>query len=128
MSEFIFSALGASNHSKKERQSEDYYATDPKAAELLCDVEKFSGKIWEPACGEGHLSEVFRKRGYEVRSTDLIDRGYGEQKDFLFFNDEDWDGNIVTNPPYRLANEFVYKALEVVRGGTRCVCSFGFSS
>ena len=117
MSNFIFSTLGASNHSQKERQSEDYYATDPKAAELLCDVEKFSGKIWEPACGEGHLSEVFRKRGYEVRSTDLIDRGYGEQKDFLFFNDEDWDGNIVTNPPYRLANEFVYKALEVVRGG-----------
>lgn len=120
---FIYATLGASNHSAKERQSEDFYATDPKAAELLCDVEKFSPKIWEPACGQGHLSEVFRKRGYEVRSTDLIDRGYGEQMDFLFFNTEPWDGDIITNPPYRLAKEFVYQALTIIRGGYK-VCMF----
>ena len=124
---FIYATLGASNHSAKERQSEDFYATDPKAAELLCDVEKFSPKIWEPACGQGHLSEVFRKRGYEVRSTDLIDRGYGEQMDFLFFNTEPWDGDIITNPPYRLAKEFVYQALTIIRGGIRCVCFYAFS-
>ena len=71
----------------------------------------------------GHLSEVFRKRGYEVRSTDLVYRGYGEQKDFLYFNDEEWDGDIITNPPYRLACEFIYKALECVGGGCK-VCMF----
>lgn len=120
--------IGVSNHSQKERQGEDFYATDPLAAELLCDVETFSPKIWEPACGMGHLSEVFRRRGYEVRSTDLVYRGYGEQRDFLYLNDEDWDGDIITNPPYRLAYEFIYKALECVRGGERYVCFFGFSS
>lgn len=45
--------------------------------ELLCDIEKFSNKVWECACGEGHLSKVLKNRGYEVLSTDLIDRGYG---------------------------------------------------
>lgn len=122
-SKSIFRQIGASNHTEKERQCEDFYATDPKAAELLLEVEQLSHKIWEPACGKGHLAEVFRKAGHEVRSTDLVDRGYGEQKDFLFFNDEEWDGDIVTNPPYKYATEFIYKALDVIRGGIRYVCS-----
>lgn len=113
----IFRQIGASNHSEKERQSEDFYATDPKAAELLLEVEQFSPKIWECACGQGHLSKVFEKRGFQVRSTDLVNRGYGEQKDFLFFNDEEWEGDIITNPPYKFAMEFIYKALEIIRGG-----------
>lgn len=118
----IFKSLGASNHTDKDRQSEDFYATDPIAAELLCDVEEFSPNIWEPACGKGHLSEVLKRRGYNVRSTDLVDRGYGEVKDFLFFNEERWDGDIITNPPYKFATEFIYKALDIVGGGIRSVC------
>ena len=35
MKENIFINLGARNHSKYERQAEDYYATDPLAAKLL---------------------------------------------------------------------------------------------
>jgi hypothetical protein len=50
----IFKTLGASNHTDKQRQNEDYYATDPIAAELLLKVEKFSPRIWECACGEKH--------------------------------------------------------------------------
>ena len=38
----IYKTLGASNHTDKERQNEDYYATDPKAADLLLELEKFS--------------------------------------------------------------------------------------
>ena len=113
----VYKTLGASNHTEEERADNDLYCTDPIAAELLCDVEKFSPNIWEPACGMGHLSEVFKKRGYNVRSTDLVDRGYGEVKDFLFFNDEEWEGDIITNPPYKFATDFIYKALDVIRGG-----------
>jgi hypothetical protein len=40
-----FVTLGASNHTDKERQKDDYYATDPIAARLLLDVEPFEGKI-----------------------------------------------------------------------------------
>ena len=35
----VFTPLGASNHSTGEREPNDYYATDPKAAELLLEVE-----------------------------------------------------------------------------------------
>lgn len=73
----VYTTIGASNHSDKERESNDYYATEPKAAELLCEVEEFAPHIWECACGEGHLAEVFRRKGYRVSATDLIDRGYG---------------------------------------------------
>ena len=69
-----FITLGASNHTDKERQGEDYYATDPKAAELLLDVEEFLHDIWEPAAGENHLAEVFRQRGHNVRTSDIVAR------------------------------------------------------
>lgn len=58
----IFATLGASNHTDKERQREDYYATDPIAAQLLMQVEEFSDDVWECACGEKHLAKVFEKK------------------------------------------------------------------
>ena len=33
--------LGASNHTDAEREINDYYATEPKATELLCKIETF---------------------------------------------------------------------------------------
>lgn len=72
----IYRTLVASNHTDKGRQTEDYYATDPRAAILLMELEKFSDNIWECACGEGHLSKIFERFGHKVKSTDLIYRGY----------------------------------------------------
>lgn len=59
--------MGASNHSQKERQNEDYYATDPNALEIFLDklqADKIvlHKEIWECACGEGHLSKVLEKK------------------------------------------------------------------
>lgn len=110
----VFKTLGASNHTGKERQSEDYYATDPLAAELLCSVEKFSPKIWECACGEGHLTKVFERHGYDVRSSDLVDRAGYEIYDFLSMENVEWGGDIITNPPYKYALDFIYKALSII--------------
>lgn len=78
----IYKTLGASNHTDKERQNEDYYATDPIAAKILLEVESLNN-VLEPACGEGHLSEVFRLSGVLGDSCDLIDRGYGNLKNIL---------------------------------------------
>lgn len=52
----VFKTLGSTNHSRQNRASLDYYATDPIAAKLLLEQEEFSKNIWECACGEGHLS------------------------------------------------------------------------
>lgn len=121
----LFTCNGASNHSKEERQEHDYYATDPKAVEILLEKEKFCPYVWECACGEGHISEVLKKAGYNVKSTDLIDRGYvgAEVLDFLKVKKEDiqndFSRDIITNPPYKFAKEFVEHALDISMGGTK---------
>lgn len=116
----IYKTLGATNHTSEERQNEDYYATDPKAAILLLELEKFSENIWECACGEGHLSQVFEKAGYKVRSSDLMDRGFGETGvDFLSEENKFWDGDIITNPPYKYAQEFIQKSLDIIPNGKK---------
>lgn len=115
----IFRTLGASNHTDKDRQNEDFYATDPIAAELLLKEEKFSHNIWECACGQKHLSGVFEKYGYNVRSSDLIDRCGNEVFDFLSMENQSWDGDIITNPPYKYASEFIYKSLSVIKHGNK---------
>lgn len=115
----VFKTLGASNHADGERQREDYYATEPKATEWLCMLEQFDGKILEPSCGEGHMSEVLKEAGYDVVSRDLVDRGYGEVADFLAIDNMGFDGNIVTNPPYKFAQKFVEKALSIIPEGKK---------
>lgn len=112
--------LGSSNHTEKTRQSEDYYATEPKAIELLLEKEQFSPVVWENAVGEGHLAEVLKQHGYKVKCSDIIDRGYPNTHilDFLNFNpNKELDLDIITNPPYKYAKQFVEKALQCVSTG-----------
>ena len=107
-----------------QAEKNDYYATEPRAVELLLEQEEFSPCVWECACGEGHMSKVLEQHGYTVMSTDLIDRGYGVGGvDFLKVTKEDaedgvqWD--IITNPPYKYVKEFVEHALEISADGTK---------
>ena len=79
----------------------------------MLEHENFEGTILEPCCGEGHISEVLKECCYTVFSNDLIDRGYGETfKDFLTEDFEKVD-NIITNPPFKYAKEFIEKSLQV---------------
>ena len=116
----IFKTIGASNHTDKERQSNDYYATDPIAAELLLQQEEFLHDIWECASGENHLADVFKKHGHNVRTTDIVKRTpTTEEYDFLSMDNISWNGDIITNPPYKLATEFIYKALSILRDSNK---------
>jgi hypothetical protein len=100
----------------ENREKDDFYPTWPAATHALLAVEQFDGAIWECAAGEGDMSRVLADAGYEVVSTDLIDRGFCDARvDFLM----EWQGrapNIVTNPPFGLAREFVDKALSLTTG------------
>ena len=110
--------IGASNHNK-DREPLDFYATHPSAILNLLNLEKFRNDVWEVACGEGHLSKELVKEGYNVKSTDIVNRGYERQfseVDFLKTN-EIFEGDIITNPPYSHALEFVKKSLETVTEG-----------
>ena len=115
----VFVTIGATNHFVGVREENDYYATDPLAVELLLEKEQFSNKIWECACGKGHISKVLKKHGYQVDSSDLIDRGYGKGGVDFLTTDIKYDGDIITNPPYRYAKEFVEHALDTITNGHR---------
>jgi len=96
----------------QNRQRDDFYPTPPAATEALLAVEEFDGDIWEPACGNGAISRVLERYGFSVLSTDLIDRGYGRGGvDFLLDYSTPIADNIVTNPPFKFAQEFVEHAL-----------------
>ena len=88
------------NYRYPRRVPHDFYPTPPEAVRALLSVETFEGSIWEPACGDGAISKVLLAAGYNVVSTDLIDRGYGiGGRDFLK-SDRPLAKHIITNPPY----------------------------
>lgn len=95
------------------RAPDDFYPTPPEAVVELLQAERFHGDFLEPACGDGAISRILEATlGARVRSTDLVDRGYGESGlDFLMFGYPYRAANIVTNPPFRLAEAFVRAAL-----------------
>lgn len=106
-------SIVGSSRDNGEREANDFYPTPPIAVERLLEFEKFEGNIFEPACGDGSISEGFVKNGFEVYSSDLIDRGYGDTGiDFLQYEGKKFD-NIITNPPFKLALEFINKAKQV---------------
>lgn len=109
----------------KERADFDFYPSPPEAFEELLKRETFTGTVWEPACGDGVVSKVFEAHGHTVKSTDLIYRGYGEGgHDFLFSTSQ--ADNIVTNPPFTLAEDFVWKALSCTTGKVVMLCKLQF--
>lgn len=116
----VYSTLGASNHATGERAQYDLYCTHPKAVEELLKLEQFSHQIWEPCDGLGHISYTLTENGYDVRRSDIITRNRDiEQLDFLAYNGTEWNGDIVTNPPYSCAVDMVRKALSVVSDGRK---------
>lgn len=108
--------LGAKAFSGIDRDPHDYYATSPKALELIIDELDLAENVWECACGGGHLSKVLEKHGHNVKSTDLYFNGYGRGGIDFLQQTEKYNGDILTNPPYKYAKEFVEKALELTDG------------
>jgi hypothetical protein len=117
---------GRSDVDGYSRQKDDFYPTPSRAIESLLKVETFDGDIWEPACGDGAISNVLEAAGYRVVSSDLVDRGYGETGiDFLM----EWQpraANIITNPPFKLAVPFVRKSLELYSGKIAMLLKIAF--
>lgn len=121
----IYKTLGASNHCKDEREENDFYATPPCATKTLIkyckenNVDLFNKAILEPACGKGHIVDVLFEESQNIAAFDIIDRGYEHQKDTIDFltykNDAGVNYNIITNPPYKFAKEFIEHSLDIVK-------------
>ena len=110
----VFTTIGASSHSRYERESNDFYVTDPSAIYILNKHGLLDdSKYWECACGDGTLSEALKSLGYDVYSSDYFDRGYGDTGIDFLEQVNKFDGNIITNPPYSLINKFITKGLQL---------------
>lgn len=110
--------LGSTSITKADREENDFYATEPKAVELLLAEETFDNNILEPCCGKKHITNILEQAGYTVKSSDLIDRGV-EADIQDFFEITDWGGDIISNPPYKNALDFVKHSLEIVKEGSK---------
>lgn len=110
----------AQRESEYARQELDAYFTPEWVTALLCQAETFHETIWEPACGAGHIVEALSKiTGHSVIASDIHDHGEGYSlSDFLKCRAADlwFSGDIVTNPPFNLAQKFIEHALEITEG------------
>lgn len=98
-------------------RKDDLYETPPEAVRALLSAEFVPTRIWEPACGPGSIVSVLRDTGREVVAGDLVDYGCPlsfHGIDFLMETRAPLGLEcVVTNPPFKLAGEFVCKALEL---------------
>ena len=95
------------------RDEHDFYVEPEWVSQRLFEVEQFQGRIWDPACGIGHIVDSARKAAYECIATDLVWRdGPGfDAVDFLICDGS--EPNVISNPPFSIAEKFVAHALEV---------------
>lgn len=100
----------------ENREKDDFYPTPPYATQELLARESFEGPIWEPACGDGAISQVLVANGYTTVSTDLVDRGYGVPRVDFLMEFAALAPNIITNPPYKYSTKFAWKACELAAG------------
>jgi hypothetical protein len=110
-------AANAGRHRLRDRR-DDLYETPPEAVQALLRVERLPHRIWEPCCGPGSIVRVLRDAGHDVVATDLVDRGCSDSTsriDFLMERRAPAGVEaIVTNPPFKLAAEFIEHGLELV--------------
>ena len=114
-------SLSGGSGGERIRVENDYYATPPYVTQMFLDkwlkdsnIDGFKS-ILEPSCGEGHISDVIGQHG-EVFSYDLVNRGYNDmikEADFLTENFNRGFELVITNPPFKYAQEFIEKAYSI---------------
>jgi len=99
----------------RERIENDFYATPYASVHAILRKETLKGSILEPACGSGNISQILKMYypNQLIVSTDLVDRGYGiPNVDFLTHDFGKKFDNVITNPPFKYAQQFIEKGLE----------------
>lgn len=98
------------------RHPDDWYIEPNWVSAAIFAAEKFEGRIWDPAAGLGRILEAATMAGHEAVGSDLICRNvdaYQGRVNFLECDDGAREANIVSNPPFKHAREFVEQALKL---------------
>lgn len=100
--------MKSTSHKPPLRQgSSDIFQTPPYALKPLLPYIPKDWVIWECAAGHGMLVDEFKRLGYNVIGTDIL-----EGHDFLKRQPtEHWDC-IITNPPYSLKQQFLQRCYD----------------
>ena len=116
----VVHTLAATNVAKSEREDLDFYQTPSGAVQALIDSDllRKNLKIWEPMAGNGAIAEVLKKSNFEVFSSDIVERKYKLDNVSDFFRLEAFPDplsswQIVTNPPYNMADKFLLHCLSM---------------
>lgn len=132
----------AGSNSKRGRVENDFYATNPKAVEMLLSNNEFKKWFWkdynngsdiellEPCVGQGHIilgiKNYYNNKNLPINFTclDIVDRGYDNVivQDFMEYDTDKRFDCIMTNPPYEIAMEFAQKGMELLKpNGKMCM-------
>ena len=108
---------GASRHALKARK-DDLYETPVEATRALLRHVPLPVHVWEPAAGRGAIARELRAAGHAVLATELVpyEGAAGwilTGVDFLMERRPTSVQAIVTNPPYKLADQFVRHGLSL---------------
>lgn len=93
------------------------WATRALLKHILSDQKCSELNALEPACGRGFMSETLKEYFLKVHSSDIHEYGYGAVVNFLdddYKTEADW---LITNPPFKNAEEFIHKGLQITRIG-----------
>lgn len=114
----------------------DDFPTPAFATRALCEyIARFSPvrlgllDCREPAANRGFMVKPLREYFGHVMASDVHDYGVGfPVQDYLFGPDSHFDrtGWTVTNPPFRLAQQFIERALRLSRVGVAMIVRTAF--
>jgi len=101
----------------------NWYVEPTQSTAALLTVERFTGPVWDPSCGQGNIVSTLIAAGYEAKGTDIVRRTYAKwfsgELDFLSDHDVTGAVNICMNPPFykaKGAEAFIRKALSICTG------------
>lgn len=130
MSQNTSRAVMAQRH--EARDSLDDFPTPPWAGRALCELviatDSLGESVWEPAANRGFLVRGIADYFREVHASDVHDYGAGFRvADFLAQEQPvpvaDW---IITNPPFRLAQQFAIRAVGLASKGVALLTRTAF--
>jgi hypothetical protein len=110
----------------------DDFPTPPWATRALCEALYYSPTPWsmtvrEPAANRGHMVKPLREHFSHVEASDIHDYGAGYPvQDYLFGPPPppvDWT---ITNPPFRLAEQFIDRARQTSTEGVAMIVRSAF--
>jgi hypothetical protein len=110
----------------------DDFPTPPWATRALCEQINWFDLLKpqicrEPAANRGHMVGVLKEEFREVEAADIFDYGVGfPVRDYLFGPPPERVGWTITNPPFRLAEQFILRALETSDDGVAVLVRSAF--